>query len=58
MTEKAVRDYNMIQENDKCLIGVSGGPDSLSLLDIFSQAPFLSDIKHSFVAVHVDLGFK
>lgn len=31
-TRKAAQDYNMIEENDRIAIGVSGGKDSMSLL--------------------------
>jgi len=54
--EKAVLDYDMIQEGDRLLIGVSGGADSFALLDLL-DSPMLYVPKFSFVAVHVDMGF-
>ena len=32
LTRKAVDEYNLIEENDKIAIGISGGKDSLALL--------------------------
>jgi tRNA 2-thiocytidine biosynthesis protein TtcA len=54
--EKAVLDYNMIEEGDKVLIGVSGGADSLALLDLL-DSPMLYVPKFSFIAVNIDMGF-
>jgi tRNA 2-thiocytidine biosynthesis protein TtcA len=54
--EKAVLDYNMIDEEDKLLIGVSGGADSMALLDLL-DSPMLYIPHFSFVTVNIDLGF-
>jgi tRNA 2-thiocytidine biosynthesis protein TtcA len=54
--EKAVLDYNMIEEGDKVLIGVSGGADSLALLDLL-DSPMLFIPRFSFIAVNIDMGF-
>lgn len=34
--EKAVIDYGMIEEGDRVLVGVSGGADSMVLLDLLN----------------------
>jgi len=54
--EKAVLDYGMIEEGDRILIGVSGGADSLALLDLL-DSPMLFIPKFSFIAVNIDMGF-
>jgi len=54
--EKAVMDYGMIEEGDKVLVGVSGGKDSLALLDLLNT-PMLYIPAFSILAVHIDMGF-
>jgi tRNA 2-thiocytidine biosynthesis protein TtcA len=54
--EKAVLDYDMIQEGDKVLIGVSGGADSFALLDLL-DSHMIYVPRFSFVAVNIDMGF-
>ena len=54
--EKAVMDYSMIEEGDKVLVGVSGGLDSFSLLDLLNS-PMIFTPRFSLVAVHIDPGF-
>lgn len=54
--EKAVLDYKMIEEGDKVLIGVSGGADSLALLDLL-DSPMIFVPQFSFIAVNIDMGF-
>ena len=54
--EKAILDYKMIEEGDRVIIGVSGGADSLALLDLLdSQMIFVP--RFSFIAVNIDMGF-
>jgi tRNA 2-thiocytidine biosynthesis protein TtcA len=55
--EKAILDYGMIAEGDKVLVGVSGGADSLVLLDLLNS-PMIFVPKYSVTAVHIDLGFE
>ena len=54
--EKAVLDYKMIEEGDRVLIGVSGGADSLALLDLL-DSPMIFVPRFSFIAVNIDMGF-
>ena len=54
--EMAVMDYAMIDEGDKVLVGVSGGADSLSLLDLMNT-PMIFVPRFSILAVNIDMGF-
>lgn len=54
--EKAVMDYSMIEEGDKVLVGVSGGIDSLALLDLLN-APMVYVPPFTLLAVNIDMGF-
>lgn len=54
--EKAVVDYGMIEEGDRVLVGVSGGADSMVLLDLLNT-PMLFVPSFSLAAVHIDMGF-
>lgn len=45
---RAIADYNMIREGDRILLGVSGGKDSLSLLQVLKHL-------HSYAPVRFDL---
>ena len=54
--EKAVMDYSMIAEEDKVLVGVSGGMDSMALLDLLNT-PMVHVPPFSLTAVHIDPGF-
>ncbi len=54
--EKAAMDYNMIEKGDRVLVGVSGGADSIALLDLLnSQMVFVP--RFSVIAVNIDMGF-
>jgi tRNA 2-thiocytidine biosynthesis protein TtcA len=54
--EKAIMDYGMIAAGDKVLVGVSGGQDSLSLLDLLNTS-MLYVPEFSILAVNIDMGF-
>lgn len=54
--EKAIMDYGMIAEGDRVLVGVSGGMDSMALLDLLNT-PMVYSPPFSITAVHIDPGF-
>lgn len=54
--EKAVMDYGMIAEGDRVLVGVSGGMDSMALLDLLNT-PMIHIPPFTVTAVHIDPGF-
>ena len=54
---RAVDDYNMISDGDKIAVGVSGGKDSLTLLEVLAEMRRFYPKKYDVVAVTVDMGF-
>ncbi len=56
-TRKAIAKYNMIDNNDHIVVGISGGKDSLLLLKILSIYQKFSEQKFDLTAVTIDLGF-
>lgn len=51
--DKAIRDYNMIEEGDRVLVGVSGGKDSLSLLRLLIYRQRFAPVKYDLFAAYV-----
>ena len=47
-----VKKYNMIQKGDKILLGVSGGPDSICMLNILND--MRKDINFDIIVAHVN----
>lgn len=54
---RALDDYNMIEENDRIAVGISGGKDSLTLLCALHGLMRFYPKSFSLHAVTVDLGF-
>lgn len=54
---RAIIDYQLIQDDDRIAVAVSGGKDSLCLLKILHDRLSFVPIKYSLIAIHVDLGF-
>ena len=53
---KAVRAYDLIAPGDRIMVGVSGGKDSYTLLDLLSAVRRRSPFEFTIVAVHLDQG--
>ncbi len=54
---KALHDYEMIREDDRILVGLSGGADSLSLLWMLAERRRRVPVRYSLRAVYLEPGF-
>ena len=52
---KGVVKYRLIDDDDKILVGLSGGKDSLALLELLAKRSRILKPKFSVVAVHVSM---
>ena len=55
--KKADRDYNLIEENDIIGVGISGGKDSLVLLEALNIYKRFAGKKFEVIGIHVKMGF-
>ena len=55
---KALHRYDMIQDGDRILIGLSGGKDSLTLIWILSERMRRVPVRYELYGVYVDPGFE
>lgn len=56
---KSIKKYNLIEDNDKIVLGVSGGPDSISMLNILNELrndtkELSRKIKFDIVVAHIN----
>ena len=49
-----IRKYNLIENGDKLVLAVSGGPDSLCMLDILNKIKNGKKINFDFVVAHIN----
>jgi tRNA 2-thiocytidine biosynthesis protein TtcA len=52
---RAMADYQMIKESDKILVAVSGGKDSMVLLEMLTRRRAFVPVRYDLIPVHVDL---
>ncbi|MBQ5607057.1 MAG: tRNA 2-thiocytidine(32) synthetase TtcA, partial [Prevotella sp.] len=50
---KAISDYQLIEDGDKVLIGLSGGKDSLCLLEMLGKRMMIHKPSFTAMAVHI-----
>ncbi len=56
MTAKAINQYQMIEDGDKVLAAVSGGKDSLVMLQALAAFKKFKTIDFDLEAIHIDVG--
>jgi len=54
--QNTIFEYNLFQRGDKIILGVSGGPDSVCLLDVFFQLKDKYDLE--IIIAHVNYGLR
>lgn len=51
---ETIQKYDLINDGDKIVLGVSGGPDSISMLDILNKIKNENTIKFEIVVAHIN----
>lgn len=57
LMRRAIEDYNMIEDGDRVAVGVSGGKDSVTLLEGLAKLRKFYPKRFEVVAITLDLGF-
>src|ERR671920_304574 len=57
-TTRAITDFNLIEEGDRVMVGLSGGKDSWALMQTLDNLRQRAPIRFSLIAVNIDSGYK
>lgn len=57
-TTRAIVDFNLVEDGDRVMVGLSGGKDSWALIQILDVLRQRAPISFSIVAVNVDSGYE
>lgn len=57
LTRKAIEEYDMIKQNDRIAVGVSGGKDSLVLLGALAELSGYHPKNFKVIGISLDMGF-
>src|SRR5947208_214945 len=55
---KAIHDFNLIEDGDRVMVGLSGGKDSWALINILDVLRKRAPITFTLVAVNIDSGYE
>lgn len=55
---KTIKEYELIKSGDKLVLGISGGPDSITMLNILNDIKNEKLIDFNFVVAHVNHGLR